>query len=76
MKVDFTVSKQGEILFSNDFRIDECTFSLIFLPREDDLTIDETLDRLFENMMEFGTKQIIVNEDTFSEGASMILTSL
>jgi len=68
MNVDFTVSKQGEILFSNDFRIDEGTFSLIFLPRGDDLTIDETLDRLFENMIEFGTKQIIVNEDTFSEG--------
>ncbi|PBO84976.1 MAG: hypothetical protein COA77_06290 [Thaumarchaeota archaeon] len=67
MKIDFTVSKYGEILFSNDFRIDEGTFSIIFSPVEE-LTIDETLDKLFDTMTKFGVNQIIVNENTFSEG--------
>ena len=34
MKIDFTVSKHGEILFSNNFEIEEGTFSMIFSPPE------------------------------------------
>jgi len=67
MKIDFTVSKHGEILFSNNFEIDEGTFSMIFSPPEN-LTVDETLNKLFESMTESDTNQIQVNEDIFSEG--------
>ena len=67
MKIDFTVSKHGEILFSDDFRIGEGTFSIIFSSLEN-LTVDETLDKLFETVTEFDANQIQVNEDTFSEG--------
>lgn len=67
MKIDFTVSKHGEIIFSNNFEIDEGTFSMIFSPPES-LTVDETLNKLFESMTESDTNQIQVNEDIFSEG--------
>ena len=67
MKIDFSVSKFGKVLFSNDFKIEEGTFSMIFSPTEN-LTVDETLDKLFENILEFGANQIQINKDVFSEG--------
>ena len=67
MKIDFAVSKHGEILFSDNFEIEEGTFSMIFSPPES-LTVDETLNKLFETMTESNTDQIQVNKDVFSEG--------
>lgn len=67
MKVDFSVSKHGQLLFSDDFRIEEGTFTMTFAPIEN-LTVDETLDKLFENITEFGINHIQINKDVFSEG--------
>ncbi len=67
MKIDFTVSNHGEILFSDNFEIEEGTFSMIFSP-PGSLTVDETLDKLFDTITEFDTNQIQVDEDIFSEG--------
>ena len=67
MKIDFAISKHGELLFSNDFDIDEGTFTLIFSDIEN-LSIDEKLEKLFDNIVEYGSNQIPVNENIFSEG--------
>lgn len=67
MKMDLAVSKHGKTLFSDEFAVEEGTFSVIFVPTES-LSADETLDRLFENIVEYGIDQKQINQDIFSEG--------
>ena len=67
MDIDFTVSKNGNVLFSDSFEIEEGIFSLVFLP-QDSLGVGEEIGKMFENLAESGSTERHVNEDVFSEG--------
>ena len=67
MDIDFTVSKNGNVLFSDSFGIEEGVFSLVFLP-QDSLGVGEEIGRMFENLAEPGAAERHVNKDVFSEG--------
>lgn len=67
MNIDFTVSKNGIILFSDSFRIEEGTFSLVFSPPAN-MGFDKKIEKMVENFFKFGSNTNQITNDVFSEG--------
>ena len=66
MITTLSISKNDKTLFSDDFRIEEGTFTIEFAKKDDKL--ERQLEQLFESITTSGFSQIQLDEDIFSEG--------